>query len=77
MSVANLPRSLFVLYILSALYRRLKGRIADLMPFCVVADNVALALFGPINHTSANDSADNCLCRSLDTKVLSIPGVLR
>ena len=70
MSVAIFQFNRLTWYILSALYLLAMGRIADLVPFCNVAFNVALALFGPMHQCSANVSAVNLECLSEEIKVL-------
>ena len=62
--------NLFTLYILSALYLLPIGRIADLVPLCVVAFKVALAFLGPMHHASARSVSATFECLSVDTNVL-------
>ena len=67
-SVANPAFDLLPRHCLSALCRRLRGRIADLVPFWWVAFDVALAWSMPIANLSANTSAETSLCRLLDAQ---------
>ena len=68
-SVANLDLSRGTSNILSARYLLAMGKIADLVPRCVVARRVAFARSGPIPKFSARVSAVILACRSFDRKV--------
>ena len=69
-SVANLPSKVLTLYLLSALYLLERGKMADLVPLCVVTLRVALALAGLIPNLSHSISSVTFVCLSVETKVL-------
>src|SRR5210317_1312422 len=56
----------------SARYLLASGKIADRVPRCSVALNVALALSALIPHLSDNTSGVTLGCRSLDSNVLRV-----
>ena len=70
-SVTKQPLKHLMLYILSHLYLRLSGMMAERTPCWVVASivRVALALLGPMCHNSASELAVRSAWRLVDTKV--------